>query len=156
MELLSEIFEGYYQAKIIEILLENYNEEFTTKDILEMAGTARGSTYKYIEFLISREILIKTRKIGKVQLYKLNTDSNITQAFLLFEHSLVTSELDKKIKITEEKKTELSTSLKKYVENIVEYDSTDYSKQEIIDLEKYVTNTNITKEDVKKWKKVTI
>lgn len=155
MKLLSEIFEEYYQAKIIEVILENYNEEFTTKDIMKMAETSQGSTYKYIQLLVSKGILIGTRKIGKIQLYRLNLENNFTQAFLLFEHSLVISELDKKIKEKEEKKILIKES--RYEKDIYYSTLEKYHVLESlnVNMEKpQIVISGFKEGDVNKWKKL--
>jgi hypothetical protein len=155
MKLLSEIFEEYYQAKIIEVILENYNEEFTTKDIMKMAETAQGSTYKYIQLLVSKGILIETRKIGKIQLYRLNLENNFTQAFLLFENSLVISELDKKIKEKEEKKILIKES--RYEKDIYYSALNKYHILESlnVNMEKpQIVISGFKEGDVNKWKKL--
>lgn len=157
MSVMSELFGEYYQAKIIEIILENYEEEMTIKDIMKMAETSQGSTYGYIKFLVDKKILIESRKIGKTQLYRLNVENNITKALLLFEHNLVTSELDKKIEQTKEEKIEWKIG--SLVDRIVysHYkDSLKYSKKITIeDISPYIKSKNITKKDVEKWLKVT-
>lgn len=155
---MSELFGEYYQAKIIEIILENYEEEMTIKDIMKMADTSQGSTYQYIKYLVKRGILVESRKIGKTMLYRLNLENNITKALLLFEHSLVTSELDKRIVIDEEEKPERETYQTIYGRVAESYKSSypNYSKQgKVEDIQIYVKSTNITKKDVGKWQKIT-
>lgn len=158
MDIMSELFGEYYQAKIIEVILENYEEEMTIKDIMKMADTSQGSTYNYIKFLVNKGILIESRKIGKTQLFRLNFENNITCALLLFEHSLVTSELDKRITLAEKEEKPERETYQLAGEKRAEYFYNaflNYSKQQKVeDISKYVRSTNITEKDVKKWQKV--
>lgn len=157
MEILSEIFGEYYQAKIMEILLENYSEEFTIKDILQMAETSRGSTYKYIKELAKKEILIETRKIGKNQLYKINKENLIVKALVIFEHVIVTSNIEEEIKKKEEGLTrELSIELDH--EKLYSYNINKYVENEKIvskdNDEKPIVTYEYKAGDVNKWKKL--
>lgn len=97
MFVLTKLFGSYYQAKIIESFLENYDEELTIPEIIEMAETSRGSSYKYLEYLVSEKIVRKTRKIGKTQLYQLNLDHPITQILVELEHYIFKSGIEKLI-----------------------------------------------------------
>lgn len=95
MFILSKLLGNTYYAKILEILIENYKDEFTIPDIIEIAGTSRGSTYSYIKSLISENIVNETRKIGSTQLYKLNLENQSIKALILLEHNLVQEKLEK-------------------------------------------------------------
>lgn len=97
MFILSKVLGNNYQAKILETLIENYNDEFIIPEIIEIAGTSRGSTYSFIKSLVREKIINKTRKISGTQLYKLNLENPATKALILLEHNLVTSELEKEI-----------------------------------------------------------
>jgi hypothetical protein len=97
MFVLTKIFGDYYQAKIIEIFLENYDKELTIPEIIEMAETSRGSSYKYFEHLVSEKIVKKTRKIGKTQLYQLNLEHPITKILVELEHYIFKSGIEKLI-----------------------------------------------------------
>ena len=97
MFILSKVLGDNYQAKILETLIENYNDEFIIPEIIEIAGTSRGSTYLFIKSLVREKIINETRKIGGTQLYKLNLENPATKALILLEHNLVTSELEKEI-----------------------------------------------------------
>ena len=95
MFILSKLLGDTYYAKILEILIENYKDEFTIPDIIDIAGTSRGSTYSYIKSLVSENIVNKSRKIGSTQLYKLNLENRSIKALILLEHNLVQEKLEK-------------------------------------------------------------
>ncbi len=158
MDLLSNIFHNYYQAKIVEILLENHDEEFSISEIMRMAETAQGSTYKYMKFLNKEGLINKTRKIGNVQLYRLNKKNDYIKAFILFEHYLVTTKLDRKIiekdRIKQNIKT-INEKEMKIIEHFMgnryyeKYDvEQDFSEEEIFE------SYSLKEEDTEEWKKI--
>lgn len=98
MFVLTKLFGDYYQAKIIECFLENYDEELSTPEIIEMAETSRGSSYKYLEYLVSEGIIKKTRKIGKTQLHQLNSKHPLTKVLIELEHLIFKSGIEKFVK----------------------------------------------------------
>lgn len=97
MFILKKLLGDSYQAKILEVLIENFDEEFTIPEIIEIAETSRGSTYSYIDALVKEGIVFETRKIGRTQLYQLNMENPATKPLILLEHDLVLSELEKEI-----------------------------------------------------------
>lgn len=156
MELLSRIFHEYYQAKIIEILLENHNEEFSISEVMRMADTAQGSTYNYMKFLNKEGLIEETRKIGNVQLYRLNKKNDYIKAFILFEHYLVTSKLDEKIKEKEKEISIKTYSDKSEFKKLIEFFSNDFNKYETKEaiFDENVKNSKSLMEESKKWKKM--
>lgn len=117
MFILSKVMGDNYQAKILEVLIENMNDEFTIPEIIEVTRTSRGSAYSYIRSLAKENILIETRKVGKTQLYKLNLKNSVTKALILLEHDLVLSGLEKQLS----KEEELELPYKKEIFQIENY-----------------------------------
>ena len=95
MYVLTPLFGNYYQSKIIEVFLENYDEELSTPEIIEIADTSRGSAYKYLDYLVKEKIIKKIRKIGKTQLYKLNLNHPTTKILFLLEHERFTESIER-------------------------------------------------------------
>ena len=102
MFILSKLLGNNYQSRILEILIENYKDEFTIPEIIEIASTSRGSTYQYIRTLVKDNIINETRKIGNTQLYKLNKENSNVKYLILIEHNLLKKEIEKVVKIKEE------------------------------------------------------
>jgi len=97
MYVLTPLFGNYYQSKIIEVFLENNDEELSIPEIIEIAETSRGSTYKYLDYLVKEKIIKKIRKIGKTQLYRLNLRHPTTKILLLLEHERFTENIERLI-----------------------------------------------------------
>ena len=97
MYVLTPLFGNYYQSKIIEVFLENYEEELSSPEIIEIAESSRGSTYKYLKYLVKEKIIKKTKKIGKTQLYMLNLNHPTTKILLILEHERFTESIEQLI-----------------------------------------------------------
>lgn len=104
MLMLSNLLGDAYQAKILEVLVENYNDEFSIPEIIEIAGTSRGSTYSYIKLLESNDFVKKIRKIGSTQLYKLDIDNQAIKPLILIDRILIKENLEKELKIKKSEK----------------------------------------------------
>ena len=77
--------------RVLEHFLANYETDFAAPDVASEKETSKPQTYLVIEDLVKEGILIKSRMVGRTQLYKLNRKSKMT-LFLLknFEESLKT------------------------------------------------------------------
>lgn len=89
---ISEVLEGLFgespEAKLWDFLLGTA-ADFTKKELAEGAGIARATLYKVLEKFLKWEILIRTRKIGNVELYKLNEKSPLVKAIHNFNNKLI-------------------------------------------------------------------
>ena len=151
MYVLTALFGDYYQSKIIEVFIENYDEDLSRPEIVEMANTSWGSTYKYIDYLISEKIIRKSRKIGKTQLYKLNLDHSTTKILFQLEHERFTENIGRLVgKLPIQKKTihkePIITIIKKNGEIKKQYED---GSEEIIYRDSS-TKWNITKSKIKR------
>lgn len=98
MYVISELLQGCSNAKIIEVILENYDEELTPTEIDEMAEPAIPS-YNYLLYLKKRGIIKQVRqKESGEPVYKFNKDNPISKALILLEHQIVATGLSKAIK----------------------------------------------------------
>jgi len=89
MYVLSELLQGCENAKVIEVILENYDEVFTPTEIDEMADLF-SSSYGYLLHLKSKGIIIQfnTTKDGE-PVYMFNRENPISKALVLLEHQIV-------------------------------------------------------------------
>ena len=98
MFVISDLLGGCKNAEILEIILENYDEDLTARELSRMADTTRGHIYKYTRLLVEKGILTKTkRKGGKTLIYRFNKDNRTAKVLMLLEHELVSSGLKRKI-----------------------------------------------------------
>lgn len=94
-----ELYGDTARNRILEHFLANYETDFAAPDVAKEKNISKPQTYLIIEDLIKENILIKSRLVGKTQLYRLNMKNKIT-AFLLknFEESLKLVFDDEKLK----------------------------------------------------------
>lgn len=77
--------------RVLEHFLANYETDFAAPDVAAEKEASKPQTYLIIEDLVKEGILIKSRMVGRTQLYKLNRKNKMS-IFLLnnFEKSLKT------------------------------------------------------------------
>lgn len=81
-------------AKIIEVIVENYDEELTVMEISEMSDVNPTVTKNCLDHLEKKHIVDKIRN----NVYKFNKDNYLSKALVLFEHVIVSEGLKKAIK----------------------------------------------------------
>jgi len=75
------------EAKIIELLLEGRELEYTHNDIIRGARVSRQRGYKILRDFSEKGILIKTVKAKQIQLHKLNIkDYRVKKLKELFDY----------------------------------------------------------------------
>lgn len=70
--MLSDILGKNPEIKIIDFFLLHEDYAYTKKEIAECSGISRASVYAKLPKLLKDGILIETKKIGKISLYKIN------------------------------------------------------------------------------------
>jgi len=68
--------------KILEYLLENQDLDFAVGDIAKELNISRPKTYEIINNFLKNNLIIKSRIIGKTQLYLLNKKDAKVKLFL--------------------------------------------------------------------------
>lgn len=76
-------------VKVIDVLVENPNLDYTKKELAEAAEISVPTLYKLWDRLEDEDIVVKTRKIGNTELYKLNTDSTVVKEIVRFEQRVL-------------------------------------------------------------------
>ena len=102
MYVLSELFGGCPQVKIVETFAENYEDTLSGPDIARMTGVTKATVYAHINKLLKEDIIRKVRKVGKTQLYQLNNDNPKAKIVLMLERFIVSERLGK---LVEKEKT---------------------------------------------------
>jgi len=67
-----EAFGDSPKIKVIDYALDNYIFDFSKSDVAEGTGVSRTTINKFFGELVKQKILVKTRKIGRATLHKLN------------------------------------------------------------------------------------
>ena len=66
--------------KIIDFLLDNYIFDFTKSDIARETGISRVTLDKFFNNFIKQGIIFKIKKVGRAEIYRLNTNSEMVKA----------------------------------------------------------------------------
>jgi DNA-binding transcriptional ArsR family regulator len=75
MYLLSDTLGKSPEIKILDHFLLHEDFAYTKSEIAEYAVVSRATVYEKLPSLLEKEILIETKKIGKITLYKLNLEN---------------------------------------------------------------------------------
>lgn len=101
MYVLDNLLNGCPNAKILEVILENYSEELTIEEIAEMSDLSKEQTRTYLRHLGKMGIMDYHEKAGKGDFWFFNKNHDISKALILLEHTIVTLGLKKAIEAKE-------------------------------------------------------
>ncbi len=88
-------------TRLLEFLITGREFDFTLTDLAENAGISWTTLHRIFPVFEKREIVIKTREIGRAKLYKLNQKNNEVKKLILLYDSILKSQLER----LEEKQT---------------------------------------------------
>jgi len=74
--------------KILDFLLDHRGHDYPKNEIAEYADVGQADMKRDFHCLIDCEMVVETRKIGGVQLYKLNDIDEVTKALIDFDEAL--------------------------------------------------------------------
>ncbi len=86
-----EFFGDYPIIRVLDFLIENEIFDYTKKEIAKNSGVSWNTLETFWDKLVEKEIVVRTRKIGKSEMFKLNTENPVVQKLI---------ELDKKLMLT--------------------------------------------------------
>lgn len=75
--------------RILDFLLEGRELDYPKKEIAENSNVSWNTLEKIWPHLIYKGFVIKTRKIGKQELFKLNLESELVKRLAAFDDSLI-------------------------------------------------------------------
>ena len=78
------------ENRIIDFLIEGIGIDYSKKDIANNCDISRSTLYKILPALVKSKMVKATRKIGRSQLYSLNTENEKVKALLKLEEFLLT------------------------------------------------------------------
>lgn len=106
--MLTKIFGKCSQVKLIDFLVAHPWSEFSKSELAEGAQIARPTVYKLLDILIDENLLMKTKKVGNIQLYQTNRDSKIIKHISSLQGLLADMELEKEKNRFQEPPVELT------------------------------------------------
>ncbi len=77
------------ENRIIDFLIEGVGLDYTKKEIADNCDISRPTLYKVFPKLIKEGVARPTKKIGRIQLYSLNTENEKVKALLKLEGFLI-------------------------------------------------------------------
>ena len=82
------------KLRFLDFLIGNHFFDFNMTDMAREANISYNSLKSFFGEFLERGVIIKTRKVGKSDMYKLNLDNAITQNFLKFAWFLTKQDLN--------------------------------------------------------------
>jgi len=86
--LLLEYLGNHPKLRIIDFLIDNRPFDYSRNEIMEGSGVSRNTFYKLWPTIEHTELVKKTRKIGRAELYKLNEDNTVVKELLKLDDTL--------------------------------------------------------------------
>lgn len=74
-----EFFGDYPVVRILDFLIENDIFDYNKKQICEYANVSWNTLETIWKELVEKSIVVRTRKVGKSKMYKLNTENKVVQ-----------------------------------------------------------------------------
>ncbi len=88
-----EYFGDTPKLRFLDFLIGNHFFDFNMTDMAREANISYNSLISFFDKFLEKGVIIKTRKVGKSDMYKLNTDNAIVQNFLRFAWFLTKQDL---------------------------------------------------------------
>jgi predicted AAA+ superfamily ATPase len=103
--ILSRIFSSRAVAQILDFFLDHKEFDYSANEIAKKTGLSFRTIFREIPDLEDRQLIFNTRRIGKVNMYKLNTDldaiTSLEQFSLLMSQIANSSVNTKKPRLSE-------------------------------------------------------
>ncbi len=81
------------QLRVIDFLIENHFFDYPMTEIARESNVSYNSIVLFFEDWVKREILVKTRKVGKSDYYKLNLENDFIKNLIKLDWSLTKGNL---------------------------------------------------------------
>lgn len=75
--------------KVLDFLLVDRESDYSKKELAENSGISYNTLKSILPYLASNEIIIKTRRIGKQDMFKLNTENKYVRDMMTLFDSLI-------------------------------------------------------------------
>lgn len=74
-----ELFGGTPQLRVLDFLIENHFFDYPMTEIAKNSNVSYNSLRKFFDDFVESGILVKTRRIGKSDYYKLNLENSFVK-----------------------------------------------------------------------------
>jgi len=82
------------QLRVLDFLIENHFFDFPMTEIARGANVSYNSLKLFFDNFVKQEILVKTRKIGKSDYYKLNMENDFVKNLIKLDWMLASKVAD--------------------------------------------------------------
>ena len=83
-----DIFGHNSKTRILDFLTDHPRFEYSITEIAEKTEVSRPTTYKVVDTLLEKKLIIKTRESGQSSLYKLNLENKLVRMILKFDYEI--------------------------------------------------------------------
>ncbi len=83
------------RMRILQYLIEGRDFDYTITDLLH-AGVSWGTLNQLVPRLVELGIVVKTRKIGRATLYKINRQQEVSQQLIILYDKLILQQVQNK------------------------------------------------------------
>lgn len=81
------------RMRVLQYLIEGRDFDYTLTDLLQ-AGVSWGTLNTLVPRLLEQGLVIKTRKIGRATLYKINSQNEVMKQFVALYNRLILQQLE--------------------------------------------------------------
>ena len=86
-------------SKVLDFLLTSRDFDYSKKEIAENSEISYNTLNSIWSQPISNDIIVKTRRIGKQDMFKLNTENRLIKELVNFYDALLRQSIDKHAKV---------------------------------------------------------
>ena len=86
------------KIRVLDMLITGRELDYSITDIAEQAGIGRSTFYRMIEDLLESKVIIPTRKLGNMQLFRLNTNHLLVKELIRFYDNIAKNYSEKGVK----------------------------------------------------------
>lgn len=84
-----ETFGDYPIIRVIDFLIENEIFDYSKKDISTHSEVSWNTLEKFFNQLVKKDLVVKTRKVGKSQMYKINLENPVIKKIMELDMGLM-------------------------------------------------------------------
>ncbi len=83
--------------KVIDFLMDFQAFDYPLTEIAKNSGVSYSTLQTFWDKLVRNNIVVKTRRVGKSNLFKLNTENPAVQQLIKLDWNLVTGSMEKEV-----------------------------------------------------------
>lgn len=89
-------------SKVLDFLLTSREFDYSKKEIAENSEISYNTLNTIWSQLVANEMIVKTRRIGKQDMFRLNTENNLVKELIRFYDSLLKQSIEQHGKVVKQ------------------------------------------------------